>query len=101
MKLFTIVLAAALLTGCASWKTPGKIDQPVLIQQKLVPITIPDEMLEIPPYPAAVDPYKMTDRDLAEWLIDNEKRNQEIGNRLDAIKKYQERRLKDLLPVLK
>ncbi len=91
-----ITLALA-LTGCAAWETvPDKVDQPVVIQQKLIPLTIPDELLEVPPYPEPVNPRTMTDKDLANWLIDNERRNQEIAKRLDAIKKYQERRLKDM-----
>lgn len=100
-RLWCAALVVLMLTGCAAWKTaPVKIDQPVVIQQKLIPITIPDELLEVPPYPEPVNPRTMTDKDLANWLIDNERRNQEIAKRLDAIKKYQQQRLKDLQPAL-
>lgn len=100
-KMLTIAILVPSLTACTIFtKQPEKRDAPVVVQTKLVPLTIPDEMLAMPPYPAAVDPRKMTDRDLALWLIENEKRNEEIGKKLEAIRKYQEQRLKDLQPAL-
>lgn len=42
----------------------------------------------------------MTDKDFANWLIDNEKRQQAIEKKLNAIQKFQELRKKDLAPVL-
>ncbi len=99
MKLLAVICLSLALIGCSTVPTT-KIEPQIIVKQKLIPLTIPAEMFEMPPYPDAVDPRKMTDKDAAIWLIENEKRNQEIDKRLTAIKKYQEQRLKDFQPAL-
>lgn len=97
-----IILAALLalsLFGCAT-VPEQKVDQPIIVKQKIVLLTIPDEMFEVPPPQPYANSKGMTDKDFANWLIDNEKRQQAIEKKLNAIQKFQELRKKDLAPVL-
>lgn len=100
MRVIVALVLSLALIGCATTKPPT-VEPTIIVKQKLIPLTIPTEMFALPAYPETVDPKRMTDKDLAIWLIENEKRNQEIEKRLGAIRAYQEQRLKDLTPLIK
>jgi hypothetical protein len=94
MKTLIAICAIALLSGCATQKQ--LVDQTVAIKYKYVVMTVPEEMLAVPDIERKLDPTTATDKDAAKWMIDWERRYQEIEKRLKTIKTYQDRRLKEL-----
>jgi hypothetical protein len=95
MKTFiALCLAASLLGGCAS--TKQLVDQGTVVKYKYVLMTIPNEMLVIPEVERTLDTTTATDKDTAKWMIDWERRYQEIEKRLKTIKIYQDRRIREL-----
>jgi hypothetical protein len=91
---YSAFLLCLVLVGCATDKQ--LVDQSVAVKYKYVVTTIPDEMLEIPPAERTIDPVTATDKDVAKWMIDWERRYQEIERRLKTIKAYQDRKLREL-----
>ena len=94
MKTFLICCLSFLLFGCATQKQ--LVDQSVAIKYKYVVMTIPNEMLTIPDPERKLDTSIATDKDAAKWMVDWERRYQEIEKRLRTVKEYQDRRLKEL-----
>jgi hypothetical protein len=89
-----ILLALSLLLiGCTT--VPQVIDKPA-VSYKYVVVKIPDEMLTVPVPGPKIDVELATDKVTADWMVDWEKRYQEIEKRLKAVKDYQDRRLKEL-----
>lgn len=95
MRTIIALCTVALLSGCALFQQQ-KQEQPVAIKYKYVVMTVPEEMLEVPPVERKLDTTTATDKDAAKWMIDWERRYQEIERRLKMIKSYQDRRLKEL-----
>jgi len=93
MKILISLCLAIILSGCA---TKQLVDQTVAIKYKYIVMLIPEEMLTIPKIERKLDPEIATDKDTAKWMIDWERRYQEIETRLKIIKTYQDRRLKEL-----
>ena len=94
MKTLIALCLAIMLGGCAIDKQ--LVDQTVAIKYKYIVMTIPEEMLTVPNVERKLDPNVATDKETAKWMIDWERRYQEIENRLKTIKTYQDRRLKEL-----
>lgn len=82
------LLIALLLTGCEAMPTR---DGPLFVKYKYVVISIPDDLLEIPPPTYKIDPSAATDRDASVWMIDSERRAVELEKRLKRIKAYQQK----------
>jgi hypothetical protein len=95
MRTIIALCTVALLSGCALLQQQ-KQEQPVVIKYKYVVMTVPEEMLEVPPVERKLDTTTATDKDAAKWMVDWERRYQEIERRLKMIKSYQDRRLKEL-----
>ena len=93
MKILFLVLTL-LLTSCAT--TSQIVDQSTAVKYKYVIITIPDDMLAIPTPERSIDPNVATDKDAARWMIDWEKRYQEIEKKLKLIKTFQDQKLNEL-----
>ncbi len=94
MKKLIALLLVAVLAGCATQKQ--LVDQTVAIKYKYVVMLVPEEMLAIPEVERKLDTTIATDKDAAKWMVDWERRYQEIERRLKTIKTYQDRRLKEL-----
>lgn len=94
MKPIIALCLVILLGGCAS--TKQLVDQSVVVKYKYVLMTIPDEMLVIPEVEKNLDLTTATDKDAAKWMIDWERRYQEIEKLLKTIKTYQNRRISEL-----
>lgn len=92
--LITTLCLVALLSGCTT--TKQLVDQSVAIKYKYVVMLIPEEMLTVPEVEQKLDTTTATDKDTAKWLVDWERRYQEIEKRLKTIKIYQDRRFKEL-----
>ena len=89
-----VLAIALLLSGCGAFETK---EQPVAVQTKYVITTIPAEMLTVPPPTYKIDPATATDKDAAHWMTDSEARYLEIEKKLQAVKKYQDGKLNDLM----
>jgi hypothetical protein len=90
------LLACFSLSACSfPWVKPDQ-DKPIVVKYKYIVTTIPDTMLMIPPKVDKVDPFSITDKDAAKWLIDSEVRSSTIESQLKAIKTYQDEKLKSL-----
>lgn len=85
MKFVFIALIASLLVACET--TPLREEPQV--EHKLVSKKIPSELLEIPSYPTAPD-LTGTQKDIAVWVIENEKRVKQLESQLKKIKDYNE-----------
>jgi len=94
VKNIIISCLAALLVGCAN--TKQLVDQSVVVKYKYIVMLIPEEMLTIPDLERKLDTMIATDKDAAKWMIDWERRYQEIEKRLRTVKEYQDRRLREL-----
>lgn len=93
MKKLMIIVALLTLSGC-TW--PVKPDQSTVVKYKYIVNTIPEEMLTVPSPTYKIDSVSATDKDASKWMIDSEKRYQEIEKKLKAIKTYQDDKLKNL-----
>lgn len=94
MKTLIALCLVVTLYGCGTQKQ--LVDQSVAIKYKYVVMTVPEEMLTIPDTERKLDITTATDKDAAKWMVDWERRYQEIEKRLKMIKAYQDRRLREL-----
>lgn len=94
MKALLIAIMSMALFGCATDKQ--LVDQTVAVKYKYVVMTIPEELLTVPGVERSIDPNMASDKEAAKWMIDWDRRYQEIEKRLKTIKTYQDRRLKEL-----
>lgn len=95
MKNFIILcILSLLLVGCATDKQ--LVDQSVAIKYKYIVMLVPEEMLAVPDIERTIDSSTATDKDTAKWMVDWERRYQEIERRLKTVKTYQDRRLREL-----
>ena len=94
MKKLLILMMAISLSACELF--PVKPDQPVLVKYKYIVNTIPEEMLSIPTAVPDLDLSVATDKDAAKWMIDSESRYQTIEKKLEAVKTYQDDKIKNL-----
>ena len=85
MRVLLIALLASFLAACET--THPREEPPV--EHKLVSKKIPSELLEIPSYPTAPD-LSGTQKDIAVWVIENEKRVKQLEEQLKKIKTYNE-----------
>ena len=94
MKKLLILMMAISLSACELF--PVKPDQPVVVKYKYIVNTIPEEMLSIPTAVPDLDLSVATDKDAAKWMIDSESRYQTIEKKLEAVKTYQDDKIKNL-----
>jgi len=85
MKIVLIALVSLFLTACEHNRP--REEPPV--EHQLVSKKIPSELLEIPSYPTAPD-LSGTQKDVAVWIIENEKRVKQLESQLKKIKEYNE-----------
>lgn len=78
------LLSTALLTGCAA--TPPLLP-PVITQMQIVKVKVPEALLIIPPKVAPISLTGATQKNVAQWIIDNDLRQQIMEENLNAIKK--------------
>lgn len=92
MKVICSIILAMTLMGCGA-TIPR--EQDTVVKFKYIVNTIPEETLTIPPHiPSPPEP--STDQDIANWLLDGEKRSLDIESKLRSIKKLQADRLEEL-----
>jgi hypothetical protein len=93
MKLILTLIMSASLAGCFGTIPP--VEPNTVIKFKYIVNTIPGDLLTVPPYVQPL-PETANDQDIANWLLDGEKRSLEVESKLKAIKKLQDDRLKEL-----
>jgi hypothetical protein len=85
MKKILAIIPMLLLTACATTKEC----QPT-VEYKTVTRKVPEALLVIPEYPA--DPnLNGTQKDIALWIIQNEKRSQQMENQIKQIKEFNDK----------
>ena len=94
MNKLIIFILTIFLTGCVTFSK--KPDQELIVKYKYIVTEIPAELLVIPAPMYKINPKTATDKDAAQWLIDSEKRFLEIEKKLQAIKAYLDKKLKEL-----
>ena len=94
MKKLLILMMVISLSACELF--PVKPDQPAVVKYKYIVNTIPEEMLSIPTAVPDLDLSVATDKDAAKWMIDSESRYQTIEKKLEAVKTYQDDKIKNL-----
>jgi len=86
MKSYLLALTfTLLLVGCQSM--PAK-DSPIFVKYKYIVMSVPDDLLEIPPPTYKIDPATVTDRDTGVWMVDSERRAIELEKKLRKIREY-------------
>ena len=85
MKQLLIVLFALLVTGCATTCEPEL--QTVTKLERIV-VKPPIELLTIPPYNMPIDVDFATQRSVADWILQSERRTEQLEDQLKAIKKF-------------
>ena len=81
------VVAAFTLAGCAC---QPQVVEKVVVETKYVTTQIPEDHLDIPPQVPSIDITKMSQKDVAAWMIRNEERTIVLENNLKQIRKFQE-----------
>lgn len=79
------IIPMILCLGVAACCPPVKPDDPT--SHELISKKIPPELLEIPA-PVATPDLNGSQKDVALWLIENEKRTKSLENQLGKIKEY-------------
>lgn len=79
------VLIAILLSGCTK-----EVIKPVIEVQRVI-VLPPEQLLQIPPKPYNIDVDKMTQKDVAHWILLNEERTMRLEDQLKMIKDFFEK----------
>lgn len=94
MKKILITLALLLsLSGCDFLNVRPTPCPPPVVENHYVKQTIPSDHLAIPPQTAKIDLKTSTQKDVARWILDNEKRTTTLEDQIKAIKKLQDERV--------
>lgn len=83
MKNFAIIFSAFCVTACCQNVRP---DEPIT-SHEVVKLKVPGEFLDIPPAPAALD-LSGSQKDVALWLIENEKRLKTLETQILKIRQF-------------
>lgn len=84
MKMFLICLTSLSLSACC---IPIRPDDNDTVLHQFVSKKIPSELLDIPE-PIAQPNLEGSQKDVAIWLIENEKRTRSLETKLQKIKEY-------------
>lgn len=84
MKLLGIIISAAMLTGCASVGQKPEM----VVKTEVIKMKIPESLMEVPPYPKAIDIETATQADVSEFIAETEKRMYELERKLEEIKHF-------------
>lgn len=95
MKNALLLVLALSLSGCSALFKP-EVAQPVAIKYKYVITTVPSSMFEVPAPMYKIDVEKATDEEASQWMIDSEKRAQEIERRLLKVKEFIDLKIKSM-----
>lgn len=98
-KLITAVAITFFLVGCNH--IPQVPETSVVTKYKYVVVTVPQDLLTVPPQITPIDAKTATDKDAAKWMLDSEARYLEIEKRLKSVKTYLDNKMKELQDDLK
>lgn len=84
MKVFLVCLASFSLSACCIPTKPDDVDN---VSHQFISKKIPSELLDIPE-PIAQPNLEGSQKDVAIWLIENEKRTRSLETKLQKIKEY-------------
>ena len=98
-NLVLLPILAFVLSSCAWLNGSIKPEQPVAVSYKYVISLIPDDLMKIPNPVYKIDPKTSTDKDAARWMLESEQRALNLEQQLNAIKKYQDDKIKSILEL--
>ncbi len=81
-KIITISLLTLFLAGCGGEMNVKPLPQQEIFRNQLVIVSVPEEFFKIPNNIPPLNTETMTQRDVASWVIQNEKRTNELENKL-------------------
>ncbi len=84
MKTLLIACMLALVVGCNS--TPEKPEPSVITKNVILIVKLPDSVLLIPPHVPPIDLATATQREVAIWMAENEKRIVKLESNLAIVK---------------
>ena len=79
--ILTIFLASA-LSGCIITPVKPELPPTTTVRNQLVLVTVPETFFEIPDNVSSLDTSKATQREVADWVVQNEKRTNELENKI-------------------
>jgi hypothetical protein len=79
---FLIILF--LLSGCTETIKPVKEYERVIVYP-------PEQLLQIPPKPYSIDVDRMTQKDVAHWILSNEERTMQLESQIKLLKEFFEK----------
>jgi uncharacterized protein YceK len=94
-SLLIALVLGFMIAGCSTTETLCK-EKPQVVKYKYIVNQVPAKLLEVPAPMYKLDLSTATDKDVALWMIDSEKRAIEIEQKLIQVKTYQDARLKEL-----
>lgn len=83
ITLFAIVGLALTVSACAT-------DQKVVVEYRYVVRTAPETLKALPPQAAKIDPSTATNLDLANWIVDGEKRTYLLEDQVRSLVQFYE-----------
>jgi len=88
MRSILLILASAfLLSGCSFFEKNTRPSD-VVVKYEYVVRKAPDELYIVPPFVTKLDITTATQKDVAQWVTDNEARMQEIEAKLEQVRKF-------------
>lgn len=77
-----IAMLIVALSGCAATEVKPDLPPTTTVRNQLVLVTVPETFFEIPDNVPSLDTSKATQREVADWVVQNEKRTNELENKI-------------------
>ncbi len=89
IKNLILISSLTLITaGCATSLEKPELPASTLVRNQLVLVTLPDNLFDIPDNIKPLDVDKATQREVADWVLQNEKRTNILENKLLELRRY-------------
>lgn len=81
-NIILVVLFSAVLAGCGGQTVKPDLPPSTIVRNQLVLVTPPEDFFAIPDNIPSLDTSKATQREVADWVTQNEKRTNELENKI-------------------
>lgn len=90
---YLIIALSLFLSGCA-FDSPF-VRKEIVVEKQYVIRTATDQQKALPPFPASIDVKTSNQLQLAQWIVDNEKRQLELESIIKRLIEYYEAPVKE------
>ena len=97
MKKILTLSSVLFLAAC---QTNPAVDTKVVTQYKYIIVTVPSEMMVLPPSPKVPDE-NVTDKEVAQYMLDLYEKSGILESQILAIKDYQDKRIVSVKKTIK